>query len=258
MASRPAAGGGIWVQVAPERIERWCAGFAQRHGGVVEVAATGPDGLDAADDGSGSASGAVHEVRLSAADGALAACVVPFPPLILSPSLSAQPQSVPGVASGIDVDTNPLVKALAAHARVDRTIGVLLVRRGGYAAGVFKGARLIEHKVGSRYVQGRTKAGGWSQQRYARRREGQARQAYAAAADAAEAVLVPRVGRFDAVVAGGDATAVASLRGEPQLAALWAKLTGPLLDVGDPRMADLQRAPEAFRAVRIRVLEPEA
>ncbi|MDT7572159.1 MAG: hypothetical protein QOE05_2333, partial [Actinomycetota bacterium] len=45
MPSRPAAGGGRWVSVAPERLERWLAGFAERHGEVV------PDGpvLRAAD-----------------------------------------------------------------------------------------------------------------------------------------------------------------------------------------------------------------
>ena len=29
---RPAAGGGRWIEVAPIRFERWCAGFAERHG----------------------------------------------------------------------------------------------------------------------------------------------------------------------------------------------------------------------------------
>ena len=32
MRSRPAAGGGRWVEVDPERLSRWVAGFAERQG----------------------------------------------------------------------------------------------------------------------------------------------------------------------------------------------------------------------------------
>ena len=53
------------------------------------------------------------------------------------------------------------------------------------------GARMVEHKIGQRHVQGRTKAGGQSQQRFARRRDNQARQAYEAAADHAARILRP-------------------------------------------------------------------
>ena len=60
--------------------------------------------------------------------------------------------------------------------------GVLLVRLWGSAAGVFDGTSLVSAKVGSRQVHGRSAAGGQSQQRFARRREGQARVALAAAA----------------------------------------------------------------------------
>src|SRR5215472_10270806 len=69
--------------------------------------------------------------------------------------------------------------SFAAHATADRTVGVLLVRLGGYAAGVFQGTEpiLVASKVGSRLVHGRSAAGGQSQQRFARRRENQARQA---------------------------------------------------------------------------------
>jgi hypothetical protein len=230
MAAKPAAGGGFWVDVAAERFARWCDGFAHRHGGLTGAVLGG-----AAD---------AQTVDLAAGDGATALCHVPFPPL---EAAAEHPQPI-----------ETTVGALAAHALVDRTVGVLLVRRGGYAAGVFSGTRLLDHKVGSRYVQGRTKAGGWSQQRYARRREGQAREAYAAAAEAAVKILVPAADSLDALVVGGDAAAVALLRGETRLARLWARERGPFLTVGDPRLDDLRRCPESYRAVRIRVLEPAA
>lgn len=217
MVNRPAAGGGSWVEVEPERFAGWCDRFAERHGRPLTVAVT-PEAVTA-----------------TAADGVTAACHPPFPPL------------VPGPGS------DPLAQ-LAAHALRERTVGVLLVRRGGYAAGVFEGVHLADSKVGSRYVQGRTKAGGWSQQRFARRREGQAREAYAAAADAAFKVLIPRAGALDALVTGGDGAALAALRTDPRLKPLWAKESAPFLNVGDPRLAELRKAPEGFRAIHIRVL----
>lgn len=227
MATRPAAGGGVWVEVGPDRLARWCEGFAQRHGGAL----AGPPTLVADDEACGG-----QAVELQAADGSTATCCVPFPPLA-----AAAPES--------------LVEDLAAHALTPRTIGVLLVRRGGYAVGLFEGARIADSKVGARHVQGRTKAGGWSQQRFARRREGQAREAYAAAADTAARILLPRTARLDALVVGGDAGALAALRADARLKPLWGKETEPFLNVGDPKQADLQKAPDHFRAIRIRLVE---
>lgn len=224
MASRPAAGGGVWVDVGPERFARWCEGFAQRHGGFA-----GPARLvtDDASDGD-------EAVELVATDGSVATCHVPFPPM-----------------SG-DAD---LIDRLVAHVLAERIVGVLMVRRGGFAVGVFEGDRLTESKVGARHVQGRTKAGGWSQQRFARRREGQAREAYAAAADYAARILAPHAADLDALVVGGDAGAISELRKDVRLKSLWSKECAPFLNVGDPKAADLQRAPETFRAVRIRLVE---
>ena len=67
--------------------------------------------------------------------------------------------------------------------------GVLLVRKGGFAIARLRGDDLVESKVGQRHVQGRTKAGGQSQQRFARRRDNQARAAYEAAAEHAARIL---------------------------------------------------------------------
>jgi hypothetical protein len=241
MVSRPAAGGGVWVQVAPERFARWCDGFAQRHGGLAAEPRLVTDGAS----GGGEATDAAEAVELVGTDGSVATCHVPFPPL-----------------GGEVGAAGNLIDRLIAHALAERTVGVLLVRRGGFAAGVFEtrggpdgGVRLAESKVGSRHVQGRTKAGGWSQQRFARRREGQAREAYAAAADAAARIVLPRAAELDALVVGGDAGAISVLRTDVRLKPLWPKERAPFLNVGDPKAADLQKAPETFRAVRIRLVE---
>jgi hypothetical protein len=210
MASSSAAGGGRWVTVPPDRLARWLAGFAERHG---------PYDEDLGD----------ARVLLRAADGALAECEVPFP---------------------------PLRGTLVEHAGATRRVGVLLVRLGGYAAGIFEGDRLVASKVGSRQVHGRSAAGGQSQQRFARRREGQARVALAAAADNAVRILVPEAGRLDAVVLGGDRSAVEEVLGDRRLGMLRPLVTGRVLDVSDPRLTILKETPALFRAVRIRIVDP--
>jgi hypothetical protein len=205
------------VEVAAERVPRWLENFASRHGEPAYE--PGPE-----------------RVTVTAPDGTGAVLHVPFPPL--------------------DVDPDAADGGLAAHVARDRRVGVLLVRLGGYAAGVFEGTRLVSSKVGSRHVQGRTAAGGQSQQRFARRRREQARAAYAAAADVAARVLVPEADRLDALVTGGDRTAVAAVLEDPRLAPLRDRVSGGLLDVPDPRQKVLEDAPRRFRAVVVDVTDP--
>jgi len=235
----PAAGGGRWVEVPPERFVSWIITFAERHGGVEKIAGRQPPGETE------------EAVTFTAADGAVAECHPPFPAPAL-PS-SSGPSSPAGQERAV-------AEALAADAAADRTIGVLLVRLGGYAVGVFSGVppRLVSSKTGSRPVHGRSAAGGWSQQRFARRRENQAATALRAAADAAAGVL----GRYgpgglDAVVLGGDKRSAAALRGDARLAQYLARPAGRFLTVPDPRLAVLRETPRAFLAIRIRLTEPE-
>jgi hypothetical protein len=234
VVKNPAAGGGRWVEVPPERLVTWVVTFAERHGGAAaeRPVATGESGV-------------AVTVTFTGADGATAECHPPFPPL---------PAGVPGAVRAA-------AEALAAHAAADRTVGVLLVRLGGYAAGVFAGSppRLVNSKTGSRPVHGRSAAGGWSQQRFARRRENQAATALRAAADAAAEVF-GRYGpdRLDAVVLGGDKRSAAGLADDARLEKYLAKATGRFLTVPDPRLAVLRDIPRAFLATRIRLTEPES
>jgi hypothetical protein len=199
------------VSVPAERLAGWISRFQDRHG-AVEATVAGP------------------VLRLQAADGATADVAIPFPPL--APAFDA-------------------VAALVEHVRRERRVGAILVRRGGYAVGVFAGASLLRSKVGSSYVQGKTKAGGWSQQRYARRRANQADQAYAEAADVAATVLLPEVGRLEAVIGGGDKVGVRAVLADTRLAPVASLLIEPIRPTADPRLRVLQGFPEQFRAVDI-------
>ena len=93
--------------------------------------------------------------------------------------------------------------------------GILLVRKGGFAVASLHGITVLRSKVGQRHVQGRTKAGGQSQQRFARRRDNQARQAYEAAAEHAHRILVLESVPAEALVCGGDRPAVDAVLADP-------------------------------------------
>jgi hypothetical protein len=238
------AGGGVkWIDVSPGRFPGWISSFAVRHA----VPAAIP--VSAQDSGEPEKSSLIAEpgggqVTFTAPDGAIAQCHPPF-----AESFGCPP----------DVTVAGLAAAVAAHAAVPRTVGVLLVRLGGYAAGVFAGYPpvLADAKTGSRPVHGRSAAGGWSQHRFARRREKQADEAVAAAA-AAALLVFGRGPRLDAVVLGGDKRAAAELRGDPRLAPYLALATGRFITVPDPRRSVLDGVPALFTAVRIKLSEPSA
>lgn len=127
--------------------------------------------------------------------------------------------------------------------------GILLVRKGGFAVARLEGDQVVESKVGQRHVQGRTKAGGQSQQRFARRRDNQARAAYEAAADHAARI----VGNAPLLVVGGDHAAVTAVLEDTRLRVPAAQVTGPFLSVPDPRRGVLESAIRDACSVRIDV-----
>jgi hypothetical protein len=179
-------GGGVrWLDVPAERFTGWISDFDRRHGNPEHHGDSGHhrDPGHHGDPGQQAGSGELEiapadgAVAFAAPDGAVAVCHPPFAESFALPPAPAGPDEV--------------AAAIAAHARAPRAVGVLLVRLGGYAAGVFVGypPALADAKVGSRLVHGRSAAGGWSQQRFARRREKQANEALDAAATVAVTVF---------------------------------------------------------------------
>ncbi|MGY1632660.1 acVLRF1 family peptidyl-tRNA hydrolase [Geodermatophilus sp. SYSU D01186] len=215
--ARPAAGGGRTLGVPPERLGRWLDGVAERHGSF----------LDVTQDADGA-------VRVTCADTTTLTLRAPF-------------DWRPGPA---------LLSAFTAGVRQPHRAAVLLVRRGRWAVGVFDGAALVVSKVDARQVQGRTAAGGWSQQRFARRRGHQTDAVVTAAADTAVRVLLPHAGEVAALFPGGDRGLVDAVLADPRLRALAALRREPALEVGEPTKAVLLATPEQFRAVRVHIVEP--
>ncbi|MFF0177398.1 acVLRF1 family peptidyl-tRNA hydrolase [Micromonospora profundi] len=214
MSSRPAAGGGRWVEVDPARVGRWVEGFADRHGPPTTTIQG-------------------YGLLLTAPDGATAELHAP-----------------PGADPGGDL------QGFLAAAAAPRRIGLLLARKSAVAMGVAAGEGLVVSKVDSRYVQGRTAAGGWSQHRFARRRDNQAKAALGEAVELAVRLLLPEAGSLDAVVAGGDRRTVDGILADRRLAPLAALRAERLLDVPEPRHAVLVASVAAARAVRILVRDP--
>ena len=194
------------VSVPAGRLPRWVANFAARHEGVSLVVVDG-------------------QLRGTAPDGSTFAATLPFD------------AAYDGQA---DAD------AFAAAAAAPPMWGVLIVRKGGFAVARLAGADLAEHKIGQRHVQGRTKAGGQSQQRFARRRDNQARAAYQAAAEHAARILRP-----GPLVTGGDRSAVEDVLTDARLTRL--TVVEPWLAVPDPKRQVLDQAILDAQAIRVDV-----
>lgn len=194
------------------RLPRWLENFTQRHGAT---------DLSTGD-------GALHGV---AVDGSICAFRLPFDTAWDGP---ADPQQ------------------FAAAVVPPADWGILLVRKGGFAIGRLSGATLTASKTGQRHVQGRTKAGGQSQQRFARRRDNQARIAFEAAASHAARILAELPG-LQALVIGGDHTAVEATLDDPRLRAVKQLVVGPWLATPDPRRSVLEQAIDDAQAILVSV-----
>jgi hypothetical protein len=188
------------------------AGFAARHGTWEAVASQDVSGWD-----------------LVAADAARAQVVAPA-----------------WLAATLPEPFDP--EALAALAP---SYGVLLLRRAGYAVAAFEGVEVVEKKVGTRHIHGRTAAGGWSQQRYARRRDNEADEIVSAAAEHVDRILGPRTD-LEFLVTGGDRPLLnAALRAiDRRLADL---PLGAHLGVGTPDPKMLAVVPDRVLAVQVRI-----
>lgn len=192
-----------------ERVERWVVNFESRHGATDVRVVRGA-------------------LTGTATDGSTFSAVLPF-----DGGYAALPDAA----------------AFAAAAALPDDWGVLLVRKGGFAIARLHGATTVDSKVGRRHVQGRTKAGGQSQQRFARRRDNQARQAFEAAGEHAARILA---GLKGPLVCGGDHTAIGETLDDARLCGLG--VVAPWLPVPEPRRDTLEQAVADACSVRFEVV----
>ncbi len=186
------------IAVPSERLERWIDNFVERHGPTELTVANGC-------------------LTGEAEDGSTFSAALPF---------------------SRTYDGRPGAGAFAAACAPPPDWAVLLVRKGGFAVARLAGDQVVASKVGQRHVQGRTKAGGQSQQRFARRRDNQARIAYEAAADhAARLIADSRL-----LIVGGDQVAVTAVLEDARLRDLAGRVCGSFLTVADPRRRVLDAA----------------
>ena len=199
------------LEIDPERLEGWLAGFAERHGPYDATEEVTPGGV---------------VVSATAQDGSQVVAT-PF-------------------------EHDPLA--------------VVLIRRGGYAVGLASGGAFSTSKVGTRHVQSRTAAGGWSQQRFARRRANQADELVTAVIGHARRVLFGDVesapmtpegahGIPRGLVVGGDRTLVREVLEARVLRTLGGLPVRELYDLPDPRRTVLETALRRGRAVRVELTE---
>jgi len=205
--------------VSGDRLAGWVDRFAASHGALVE------EELDAG-------------LQLRAADGAAALLQAPWP------------------ADGRPGRGGDAVARLASLASQSRSIGTVLVRRGGYSVAVVSAGTVLASKTGTRHVQSRTAAGGWSQQRFARRRANQADALVEAVAEHAGRIFAEHP--IEYLAPGGDRTLAEQVLAEPVLKQYAARPRLAFLDVPDPRAAVLKKAAAELCSVRILVTDQQA
>lgn len=202
--------------VPATRLAGWVERFGAAHGG-----------FQLSDDDYG--------VRLLAADGTMALLQAPWPS-----------DGRPGRGG------DPLER-MASVAGQPRTAALVLVRRGGYGVAVAREGAVVASKTGSKYVQGRTAAGGQSQQRFARRRANQADELVEKVAAQAAGVLGGHP--IEYLAPGGDRTLAGLVLDQPAMRPYATLSRVAFLDVPDPNGAVLKKAAADICSIRIQVAD---
>ena len=170
-----------------------------------------------------------------------------IPPFPITAAL-AGPEPLPGW------DLRPLAQLLAA----DYTVGVILLRLGRYLTAVFEGDCPAVSKTDTRYVKGKHHAGGTSQLRFQRIREGQARKLYDETCRAAQTRFAPYADRLDYLLLGGDKQTLNAFGKVCPLVRQYqaqGKLLNRRLNIRDPKHDTLTQVAGMLRQSRVWAVE---
>jgi len=212
---RTVTGGGVAVEIEPDRLVGWVNRFGGRNEGLANLITDGAS------------------ITMTAGDGTTAVLDVPFGPMTVG-------------------EREP-VEALLDHLAGLGALGIVLVRGGAHSVGIAKAGTVLSSSTDRAYLQGRTAAGGWSQQRFARRRDNQRTASYESAASTTARILLPSLGVLDGLVLGGDRRGLAEVLAEPRLAALAALPVRTFSDIPEPRRAVLDEIAARSLSVEITI-----
>ncbi|MFF2841624.1 Vms1/Ankzf1 family peptidyl-tRNA hydrolase [Paenarthrobacter sp. NPDC057981] len=191
--SAPRSPGGSRTALVPaERLDGWVARFTASHGTIAQDL----------DDGG---------LLLRAADGAKALLRAPWP------------------ADGRPGRGSTELERLASLANQERALGVLLIRKGGYALAAATGPTVLATKSGSRFIDAKTTA--------------------------EHAARIFANHRIEYLVTGGDRALVDQVLAQPSLKAVSGRTRLPFLDVQDPKSAALHKAATDACSIRISVTD---
>ncbi len=136
-------------------------------------------------------------------------------------------------------DTSPLREMMGK----DYLLGLVLLRLGRFAVGVFQGQELVASKTDTRYVKGKHSAGGQSQKRFERIREKQAQELFKKTCSVVEERFAPYDRQMDYIFLGGEQfTLNGFLQRCSYLQGRSSKIVGRRLNVRTPKHNTLQGA----------------
>ncbi|MHB8084994.1 MAG: Vms1/Ankzf1 family peptidyl-tRNA hydrolase [Dehalococcoidia bacterium] len=132
---------------------------------------------------------------------------------------------------------------LLAVLKHDWRLGLVLVRLGQYAAGLFKGEQLVDAKAGTGLVHARHHKGGSSSQRFARHREKQMETFFTRVEGHARELIEPHLREIDYILYGGTRDTLLTMwRQCSFFRSLEGKAVNRLLSVREPKRSSLNEA----------------
>ena len=158
------------------------------------------------------------------------------------------PFPITNQTTGDTWDEAPLLQLLS----TDYTVGVVLLRLGRYLVAVFKGAKPVVTKTDTRYVKGKHHAGGTSQLRFKRIREGQMRKLFDEACGVVSDRFQPHDREMDYILLGGERLTLSGfLKVCPYLQRRQNLILNRRLNIRDPKHDTLETLAGLLRQSRV-------
>jgi peptide subunit release factor 1 (eRF1) len=135
------------------------------------------------------------------------------------------------------------VEPLRSLLKCDFKVALVLIRKGAYAIGVWRGEELLNSKVGTGLVHSRHRQGGSSANRFRRHREKQIETFLIRVCRHLQEELLPHARDLNYLVYGGARTTILELEKQcPFLAQFNGRNLPPLLEIADPNRGVLEEA----------------